>query len=345
MIRANENSRPLDGLRTDCGALDGGGTEPEVLAVCVCTYRRQEMLARCLDGLRSLRTPQGMTLELRVCDNDVEQSGLKTVKLFSESQETFRSVVYTVEGQRNIALARNRCVDLGPASLFAFIDDDEVPDQDWLIELVARRDDLDVDIVIGQVCADFASPPPSWVLRSRVFEKDVSTSLEQTRWQAARTANALVAGEWFCRRGMRFRREYGGTGGEDTDLFRRMVMDGARIGFAPGAVVRERILAIQCRVGWLWRRRWRSGEVYERLHAGGSLRRFVSRVAVATSRLVIGLPGALFGNPRCALEGALGFATALGGMTVWLFPARAAGSSSSYQSAGCDVQSPYREDL
>ena len=44
------------------------------------------------------------------------------------------NIDYFVEPERNISLARNRSVRASKGDLIAFIDDDEFPDRDWLLQ-------------------------------------------------------------------------------------------------------------------------------------------------------------------------------------------------------------------
>jgi succinoglycan biosynthesis protein ExoM len=54
-------------------------------------------------------------------------------------------------------------------TLVAMIDDDELPGDDWLLQLlrtlVARR----ADGVLGPVRPLFEAPPPQWILRERLL--------------------------------------------------------------------------------------------------------------------------------------------------------------------------------
>src|ERR1041385_9056929 len=117
------------------------------IAVCICTFRRPELLRRLLNELRELRTDKRFTYTIVVADNDRDESARQTVTEFVESGAV--QTVYCVEPVQNIALARNRAVAHAKGDLVAFIDDDEFPVKDWLFHLHAAMERYGVDGVLG----------------------------------------------------------------------------------------------------------------------------------------------------------------------------------------------------
>ena len=65
--------------------------------------------------------------------------------------------------------------------------------------------------------------------------------------------------------GLRFDLALGKSGGEDTLFFGSAHKAGARIGYAPEALVRESVPASRMSLGWLGRRRFRMGRTHARL--------------------------------------------------------------------------------
>ena len=89
-------------------AKDAGATQR--IAVCIATFRRPELLARLLQSIRELELPADIEIEVRVVDNDASGSAESTVGQFSDLTPR-----YAIEPERNIALARNRAIEFGPA--------------------------------------------------------------------------------------------------------------------------------------------------------------------------------------------------------------------------------------
>ena len=74
-------------------------------------------------------------------------------------------VDYVHEPRRGIPQARNTCLDhIAPTcDFFAFIDDDEIPDADWLEQLLLAQARTGADVVRGSVEPIFPSDTPSWI--------------------------------------------------------------------------------------------------------------------------------------------------------------------------------------
>jgi succinoglycan biosynthesis protein ExoM len=138
------------------------------------------------------------------------------------------AVSYCVEPRQNVALARNRAVDNASGDFIAFIDDDEEPFADWLLYLHDALTAYGADGAIGPGVARFVAPPPAWAVRGGFFERPSRPTGALLHWRETRTGNALLRRRIFAEQGYRFRAEYR-RGGEDSDLFRRLIADGMRI--------------------------------------------------------------------------------------------------------------------
>ena len=120
-----------------------------------------------------------------------------------------------------------------------------------------------------------------------------------------RTSNAFVRRALFegraGREGRRFEPAFGRSGGEDSELFGRMLHEGARFCWCDEAIVTEFVPAARYRLGWLARRAFRGGFVHtrleqQRLGRGPALVR-------SGSRALVGLPLFAMATPLAALAG------------------------------------------
>ena len=93
------------------------------ISVCICTFKRPELLLKLLDRLSSQQTAGLFTYSAVVADNDSAQSAQRVVAEFNSNCQM--QVTYCVESQQNIALARNKALQYAQGDLIAFIDDDE----------------------------------------------------------------------------------------------------------------------------------------------------------------------------------------------------------------------------
>lgn len=272
------------------------------IAVCVATYLRPAGLARLLQGLerQDLGDDAARSLEIIVVDNDPAGSARE---LCAEASRKNRwPIVYVHEPRRGIPFARNagvRCALDRGAALLAFVDDDEVPDESWLQELMLTLTRHTADVVTGPVLPHFEGEVPRWVLSGRFFAgRSLPTG---TRLDRAYTNNVLVAAEVFSRVEALFDERLL-VMGEDTDFFLRANAAGCTIVWASKAIVRAWISEQRTRARWLIRRAYRRGI------AGGQLRVGQAKQRRAALRgLVVGgvwLPWSLLGG-RAALVRAL----------------------------------------
>src|SRR5437667_12841349 len=87
---------------------DAASGQPEAVTICICTYKRPQLLTGLLDALARQRTDQLLTLSIVVVDNDLLQSARDVVMRFKRTNSV--AISYYCEPERNISLARNRAV-------------------------------------------------------------------------------------------------------------------------------------------------------------------------------------------------------------------------------------------
>src|SRR5262245_18667569 len=102
-------------------AADGPTVSVPHIDVCVCTYRRPELLRRLLEGMEVQETNGELSFSIIVVDNDRDGSGEAAVQEFRSRSAL--SIFYARESQQSIALARNRAVECSTGDYIAFIDD------------------------------------------------------------------------------------------------------------------------------------------------------------------------------------------------------------------------------
>lgn len=195
------------------------------ISVCVPTYKRPGMLAQCLDGLER-QERRGFTYSIVVVDNDVQQSARSVVEDWARRSTI--EVLYACEPEQNISRARNRAVANASGEYIAFIDDDEVPDPAWLVNLHAACSTfLLVDGVLGPVLPQFLGTPPAWLVKSGLcLRTSFPTGTPATDPKHMRTGNVLLRKALIEGLQTPFDPRLGRTGGEDSDFFERMVKAG-----------------------------------------------------------------------------------------------------------------------
>jgi len=110
-------------------------------SVIVCTHNRPNELERCLEGVSRQKYQY---FEILVIDS-VPQDALA----FEIARH--RGLGYIVEPVPGLSRARNIGVRASTGEIIAFLDDDAVPDPDWLQNLAAQFKDPKVAVVTGRI--------------------------------------------------------------------------------------------------------------------------------------------------------------------------------------------------
>ncbi len=214
-----ETRRKIPDSHTNGAAMTN---EIKHISVCICTYKRPQLLNRLLAELGRQETAGRFTYSIVVVDNDHLQSAKAVVSDFAAASSIPTS--YCVEPRQNIALARNKAIENADGDFVAFVDDDEFPTKRWLLTLFKGCHEYDVDGVLGPVKPHFDQEPPKWVVKCGLYERPTYPTGFVIDWTKGRTGNVLLKRRIFEGSAQPFRPEF--RTGEDQDFFRRMIEKG-----------------------------------------------------------------------------------------------------------------------
>ncbi|HUS23498.1 MAG TPA: glycosyltransferase [Candidatus Binatia bacterium] len=227
------------------------------ISVCIATYCRTDRLALLLDDL----SKQALApVEVIVVDNDAQGSARAVV----ESRRDPYPLRYDVQPEKNIALTRNRTVELARGDWLAFVDDDERAPRDWLQRLARAALDFSADGVLGPVLPAVPEAAPDWIRRGRFYDWARMPTGSIVPRNRLRFGNVLLHQQWIKHGPPPFDPAYGLTGGEDGDLLTRLAHRGARIVWCDQAPVHEPIEPSRLSLRWLLRRALRGGQDFAR---------------------------------------------------------------------------------
>jgi succinoglycan biosynthesis protein ExoM len=173
-------------------------------------------------------------------------------------------VRYHYLGSADVATARNTVLELGTsaAQWLVFVDDDCVPEADWLTALFEVQRRTDADVVTGHVQYTTSPTAPRW-LREQPF-CDFDTYVDGEEPTLGTTANALIRTSFIRDHDVRFRSSLGRTGGEDMTFFHDVRAADGRMRYAAKAVVVEELTPARQRFGYqLYRQLWLGNNVAE----------------------------------------------------------------------------------
>lgn len=227
-----------------------GHKEPKHITVCICTYKRPQLLKRLLEALDHQETRGLFTYSIVVTDNDDSQSGKAVVSRFTGMSNI--AVKYCVQPRRNIALARNTAVENARGEFIAFIDDDEFPKEQWLLNLFNSCTKYDVAGVLGPVLPYFDEDAPRWVVTGGFYDRPMHPTGMVLDWEQCRTGNVLVKAQMFSEEGQRFDPEF--LSGSDQEFFKRMMRRGHSFVWCNDAAVYEVVPPARCKRAFMVRR-------------------------------------------------------------------------------------------
>lgn len=244
------------------------------IAVCVATFRRPKLLQKLLNGIADLRFVKTAIPEVTVIvvDNDASE----TARMVCSSATLPWRLKYVVEPKRGIAEARNCALkEIGDADFVAFIDDDEVPANEWLDELLSTQAKFGADVVAGPIRPSFTGDVPEWVRISGFFGSPARLTGEPLAFCS--TNNTLVMRPVFDHIGC-FDDRFQLTGGEDVQFFTRVRLAGFKIVWSAEAIVSETMSGDRTTLGALLRRAYNGGNCYSRVESSLDDRIFVRLV-------------------------------------------------------------------
>ena len=223
--------------------------QPLLITVALCTHNRAQRLGVTLKALSSLQAPD-QACELLVVDNG---STDETPSLLADTawHPAWCAVRVVEEPRLGIAFARNRAVEEAHGKYVLFLDDDETAEPDWIRRMEARILETGADALGGRIEVMFVeSPRPCWVtdeLLGFLGKLDHGPSMHRIKSteHAIYTGNAAFLRDTVRKLGgfdnTLGRRGHDSSGGEDVDLFRRLIAGGFHVEWVNDAVIHHRI--------------------------------------------------------------------------------------------------------
>lgn len=237
------------------------------ILVSVVTRNRPAMLGTLLKSLESVIVPEQAALHFLVVENNTRRTLDERVARF-EARMPEHVVQYQLEQRIGISHSRNCALNhaiRNDHDFLVFIDDDEIPEADWLVELFAEQQREKLDIVGSPV-----RPMPIdgklnnwqkfvWSGLDRLASRSERKS--RLKWEGGMADGIKVAtGSWmgrldfFRETGLKFDSYFGLTGGEDWHLWAKAKTLGARTGWAPNAIVYETVPLCRLTLSYHFRR-------------------------------------------------------------------------------------------
>ena len=124
------------------------------LTVCICTYNRETLLAKCLESLR-LQSADAERFQVLVVDNAGTESCQQVATDFS--------VTYVHEKRTGLSHARNRGYQEAATEWLLYLDDDAIARPDLIERLLKHIDSQHWVAIGGRFEHYFEQPPSNWL--------------------------------------------------------------------------------------------------------------------------------------------------------------------------------------
>lgn len=236
------------------------------ISLCIATYRRPDRLAALLADLIGQEL---LPVEVVVVDNHAEGSARAVIDQCRALGAPF-PLYYDIQPQRNIALTRNRTVELAVSGdWLAFIDDDERAPPSWLRQLSEAAMRLGADVILAPVVPVVPDTAPDWIRRGGFYDFPRLATGAIVPLNRLRFGNALLRGAPLRAEPGPFDPAYGLTTGEDGDLLVRLVEKGARVLWCDEAIVTEPVESARLSLRWLLQRALSGGQEFARKTLAG----------------------------------------------------------------------------
>lgn len=224
------------------------------LVVAICTFNRPEGLRDLLTELVKQSKKLDLVSLILVVDNSCEgnASWVMSAPEFSHAVQYIHAEQAGLSNARNVALRFAR--DKGLA--LAFIDDDEVPDENWL-QTAAKASGLSTfEILAGPVVPDFGGEGSQLSIPKEFWERPLGQDGEIVDGYVG--DGNIIYPKSLIISGLEYSQEFSLTGGQDTDFLMRAKKLGFKIKNLNDLAVIERVPPVRQTVSYLTDRAFHS---------------------------------------------------------------------------------------
>ena len=250
----------------------------DLIVIAICTRDRPTQLERVLRELARLPVPPRVGARVQIIDNSLAGNAREVVQRVGQ---TLGDIGYCHEPDGGIPGARNAAIrERKRSEHLVFIDDDEWPDQSWLLHLW-RGHEMDPSAIIGGRTDRVKDV--DW----RNLEQGVAIELQNV--DACGFGNVLLPADLLDKDELTFSARYRGSGGEDLDFCFRAASLGVGTRLAPAAVCFELLGKERRRVRYRMKMCFTTGAIYSDVLRRHKRRSLLYRVVAIIARFMVGL--------------------------------------------------------
>lgn len=229
-----------------------------IISICISTRRRPEGLRKLLFSITSIIIPKGdIQLQIIVVENDTIMHVETIIEEFKQTSTI--PIYYFLESKSGVCHARNRTVkESEGADYCVFVDDDQIVDKNWLVELINCQSEYNSDGVYGINPPIFNFPTKEHVIKFHT-PKPMNYG---TKLIAAPTNCLLIKKSLLDNVPGPFDNRLNSLGGEDILLTQKITRNGGIIISNPKAIAYELIDKDRSTLSYIIKRSYRNGNTF-----------------------------------------------------------------------------------
>lgn len=140
------------------------------ITVAICTYNGANRIKQVLDRLHSQVNSKDISWEIVVVDNNSTDDIKQVIDGYRKTHFSTTTLRYLFEPEQGAAFARLRAVQEANGHLVGFLDDDTLPDENWLVNAYEfAQTHPDVGAYGGQIHGEFETEPSPEFKRVAIF--------------------------------------------------------------------------------------------------------------------------------------------------------------------------------
>jgi glycosyltransferase involved in cell wall biosynthesis len=133
------------------------------LTVAICTYNGENRIPEVLEHLQQQVQTEEIDWEVLVVDNNSTDKTAKVVDQFAQSWQNNSIIRYIFEPQQGTTHARKRAITEAKSELVAFLDDDNLPKENWVYEAYQfSQEHPEAGAYGGNIHAQLDQPAPPY---------------------------------------------------------------------------------------------------------------------------------------------------------------------------------------
>ena len=275
------------------------------VSILICTYNRAELLDKLLQVL--VHQDFEGEHEIVIVDNNSTDGTKAVAEKWMPLANPKCPIRYVfAAAKQGISYARNVSVDAADGNVVAFIDDDAIPEKNWLQRIIDNFADETVAAVGGKVIPAWSEPPSDWIVAPELSPAIGATHYGEVRRvmmgkMAPLAGNMAVRKNWAQALGFDLR--FGKVGRnmksfEEIEFADRLCRRGGKMIYDPQMVVYHCLPKERMTKDYVARRRYGDGQslsAFERKR-GGRLRQWAIGLALVMLNVLRDLPGLLISS-------------------------------------------------